>query len=84
MIGYECGKDRFQPFPITGFCVVVPFSPGQDIGTVLEGLKRGKGILPIGLGNLATDEAIRVLFPIEVIQGALEIEGPPAVELQSR
>ena len=83
MIGHECGKDCFQPFQIAGFFVVVPFSPRHNIRPGAGRIESRKGILPIGLGYFATDEAIRVLFSIEVIQRTLKIERTPPVDSEA-
>jgi hypothetical protein len=49
------------------------------LGPVLVASKRLEAVSAVEGADLAADEPVRVLTGVEVVQGALEVEGAPAV-----
>src|SRR5215212_5805086 len=79
MVGDKNGEDPAEALAVGRITVVLPFCPRHDVGTRARRVEALEAISAVEGADLPADEAVGMLAGIEVIQGALEVEGAAAV-----
>ena len=79
MVGDENREDPAQAIAVGRIAVVLPLRPGHYVGAGARRVEAFEAVFAVEGADLPADKPVGVLVGVEVIQGALEVEGAAAV-----
>src|SRR5215208_7062317 len=79
VVGDENREDPAQALAVGRVAVVLPLRPRHYVGSRARRIETLEAVFAVKGTDLTADKPVGVLAGVEVIQGALEVEGVPAV-----
>ena len=79
VVGDENGEDAGEPFVVRRVAVVLPLGPRHHVRACARRIEALEAVPAVEGRDLPTDEPVGVLAGVEIVQGALEVEGTPPV-----
>src|SRR5215218_4596159 len=79
MIGDENREDPREAVTVGRIAVVLPLRPRHNVGSRARRVEALEAVSAVEGADLPADKPVGVLAGVEIIQGALEIEGAAAV-----
>src|SRR5829696_10192063 len=79
VVGDENGEDPPEAIAVSSDAVVLPLRPRHYVGSRARRIEALEAVFPVEGADLTADKPVGVLAGIEILQGALEVEGAATV-----